>query len=286
MISIPLTIAGLLIGLMLGLTGGGGSLLSVPALLYLAELSVKDAVANSLAIVSLTSFFALVLLAKRKNIDWRVGLIFSGVSVLGAFLGAKLAIYVPGLVILTLFYLVMLASGFTMIEKTKLKQPAERVHDVSAFKLTSLGLALGAFTGLVGAGGGFLVVPALIIYAGLTMKIAVGTSLLVVSLKSLAAFIGYSSHATIDYALIGYVAALAAVGASGGVLIGTRISEVKLQFLFGLTIFVTAMFLAAYEIINWLDNAHAVPPAISLGILILFYSTIVLTLYKRVSRKV
>ena len=284
MITIPLVISGLLIGVMLGLTGGGGSLLSVPALIYFADLSVKNAVANSLAIVTITSFFALVLMAKRKNIDWRVGIIFSSISVLGAFLGAKLAAFVPALVILMLFYSVMLMSGFSMIEKAILKPQKIKRPNISLFKLTSLGFGLGAFTGLVGAGGGFLVVPVLIIYAGLGVKVAVGTSLLVVSFKSLAAFIGYSSHAVIDYSLIGYLTGLAALGAMAGVLIGSRISESRLQLLFGLTIFISAMLLSAYEIISWLDRVYVIPLYFPGGILVMFYSAIILVLRKRVSK--
>ena len=284
MITIPLVISGLLIGVMLGLTGGGGSLLSVPALIYFAGLSVKNAVANSLAIVTITSFFALVLMAKRKNIDWRVGIIFSSISVLGAFLGAKLAAFVPALVILMLFYSVMLMSGFSMIEKAILKPQKIKRPNISLFKLTSLGFGLGAFTGLVGAGGGFLVVPVLIIYAGLGVKVAVGTSLLVVSFKSLAAFIGYSSHAVIDYSLIGYLTGLAALGAMAGVLIGSRISESRLQLLFGLTIFISAMLLSAYEIISWLDRVYVIPLYFPGGILVMFYSAIILVLRKRVSK--
>jgi len=283
MLTIPLVISGLLVGAMLGLTGGGGSLLSVPALIYFADLSVKNAVANSLAIVTITSFFALLLMVKRKNIDWRVGIIFSGISVLGAFLGAKLAVFVPELIILMLFYSVMLMSGFSMIEKARLKPQIIKRPNISIFKLASLGAGLGAFTGLVGAGGGFLVVPVLIIYAGLGVKVAVGTSLLVVSFKSLAAFIGYSSHAVVNYPLIGYLTALAALGAVVGVLIGSRISESRLQLLFGLTIFISAMLLSAYEIINWLGRVCVIPPYFSGGILVLFYTAIILVLRKRVS---
>lgn len=284
MLTIPLVISGLLVGAMLGLTGGGGSLLSVPALIYFADLSVKNAVANSLAIVTITSFFALLLMAKRKNIDWRVGAIFSSISVLGAFLGAKLAVFVPGLIILMLFYSVMLMSGFSMIEKARLKPQITTRPNISIFKLASLGLGLGAFTGLVGAGGGFLVVPVLIIYAGLGVKVAVGTSLLVVSFKSLAAFIGYSSHTVIDYSLIGYLTALAALGAMVGVLIGSRLSESRLQLLFGLTIFISAMSLSAYEIINWLNGVNVIPTYFAGGVLVLFYSAIILVLRKRVTK--
>lgn len=284
MLTIPLIIAGLLVGVMLGLTGGGGSLLSVPALIYLAGLSVKDAVANSLAIVTITSFVALLLMAKRKNIDWRVGLIFSTISILGAYLGAKLAVLVPDLLILMLFYSVMLMSGFSMIEKAMSKTQIMKAPRVSVLKLGSLGVGLGAFTGLVGAGGGFLVVPVLIIYAGLGVKIAIGTSLLVVSFKSLAAFIGYSSHAVIDYSLISYLTALAALGAMAGVLIGSRISESKLQLLFGLTIFISAMVLAAYEVTVWLDEIYSVSAYVSTSILLLFYALIALALRERISK--
>jgi len=177
----------------------------------------------------------------------------------------------------------MLMSGFSMIEKARLKPQIIKRPNISIFKLASLGAGLGAFTGLVGAGGGFLVVPVLIIYAGLGVKVAVGTSLLVVSFKSLAAFIGYSSHAVVNYPLIGYLTALAALGAVVGVLIGSRISESRLQLLFGLTIFISAMLLSAYEIINWLGRVCVIPPYFSGGILVLFYTAIILVLRKRVS---
>jgi hypothetical protein len=251
MISITLIAAGILIGVMLGLTGGGGSLLSVPALIYLAGLPIRDAIANSLAIVTLTSLVALSLQIRHKRINWRVGITFSFVSVVGAFVGAKMAVWVPALIILLLFYSVMLSSGYSMISKA-IGRSANFVADVSSLRLAGLGFSLGAFTGLVGAGGGFLVVPVLVIYAGLGMKTAVGTSLLVVSLKSFAAFLGYSSHATIDYQLIGYITVYAALGACIGVSISSRIRDEKLQLLFGGVLFCSALLLGGYEIINWL----------------------------------
>ena len=250
MISIPLITAGVLIGAMLGLTGGGGSLLSVPALIYLAGLPIRDAIANSLAIVTLTSLVALSLQSRNKHINWRVGATFSVVSVIGAFVGAKLAVWIPPLTILLLFYSVMLSSGYSMISKAKGKTNNLIAH-VSSIRLAGLGLALGAFTGLVGAGGGFLVVPVLVIYAGLSMKTAVGTSLLVVSLKSFAAFMGYSSHATIDYQLIGYISVFAALGAYIGVGISSRIREGQLQLWFGVVLCLSALLLGGYEIVSW-----------------------------------
>ena len=102
--------------------------------------------------------------------------------------------------------------------------------------------------------------------------------------KSLAAFIGYSSHAVIDYSLIGYLTGLAALGAMAGVLIGSRISESRLQLLFGLTIFISAMLLSAYEIISWLDRVYVIPLYFPGGILVMFYSAIILVLRKRVSK--
>ena len=249
MIPISLIMAGVLIGAMLGLTGGGGSLLSVPALIYLAGLPIRDAIANSLAIVTLTSLVALSLQMRQKCINWHVGISFTAVSVIGAFVGAKLAVFIPALVILLLFYSVMLSSGYSMISKARGKS-GSLATAVSAIRLGVLGLFLGAFTGLVGAGGGFLVVPVLVIYAGLSMKTAIGTSLLVVSLKSFAAFIGYSSHASINYQLIGYITIFAVLGACIGVSISSRMREDKLQLWFGVVLFISALLLGGYEILN------------------------------------
>ena len=247
-----LAIAGIFIGVMLGLTGGGGSLLTVPALIYLGDLPIKDAIATSLLIVALTSMFALMLQVRLGNINWRIGLKFSFLSMVGAYLGARIAIFIPELIILGLFYIIMVACGYTMIIKINVHHPDDQSgpHDnlnLKSLKLIAVGLAMGAFTGLVGAGGGFLVVPILVLLTGLSMQIAVGTSLLVVTSKCIAGLIGYSAHATVHYEYVFFLTTIAALGATIGVFAGHRITNKQLQAIFGTAILILAITLCGYE---------------------------------------
>jgi uncharacterized membrane protein YfcA len=210
----------LLIGLSLGLLGGGGSILTVPILVYALEMEVKEAIATSLLVVGATSAAAMIQHARRGAVSWRVGPIFGVSGMAGAFLGGWLARYIPSVLLMVGFALVMLATAWAMLRNgqpvEKPRQEGECLDCLPFGKIVLDGFVVGAVTGLVGAGGGFLVVPALTLLGGLPIHLAIGTSLLVIALKSLAGFLGYLSHVSVDYFLAGVVTASAVVGSFFG----------------------------------------------------------------------
>ncbi|MEM6991186.1 MAG: sulfite exporter TauE/SafE family protein [Myxococcota bacterium] len=238
----------LVVGLVLGSLGGGGSILTVPVLVYVVGVEAKAAIATSLLVVALTSAVALIPHARRGCVRWRLGLGFGAVSMLGAYIGGWAAAFVPGTILLLLFASVMVVAGVAMLRRRK--APAAQ-HRPRPAVLGAEALAVGAFTGLVGAGGGFVVVPALALLGGLSMRAAVGTSLLVIAMKSVAGLAGHLSHATIDPVL----AAVFVVAASAGALVGSRLSHRvpadKLKRGFGVFVLVIAAFIGAQELNLW-----------------------------------
>lgn len=209
-------------GLVLGLLGGGGSILSVPILVYALGLETKSAIATSLLVVGATSLVALVPHAHRGNVLWAKGLLFGGFAMAGAFGGGQLAARVPGFVLLALFAGMMVATALAMLRPGD--EQAEHVDpsESAGWKVALEGLLVGVFTGLVGAGGGFLVVPALVLFGGVPMRAAVGTSLLIISLKSFAGLAGYLSHAAIDPSIAVVVTTAAMLGAVVGGIVSTH----------------------------------------------------------------
>ncbi len=220
-----------LMGIALGLLGGGGSIMTVPILVYLLAMPTKSAVATSLLVVGSTSVFGLVLHARAGNVQWRTGSIFAAFAMAGAFLGGRVAVYIPGGVLLGLFTALMLVTGVMMLRGKRTTSQAETdTHKaISVPKVAVEGLLVGGVTGLVGAGGGFLVVPALVLLAGLSMQHAVGTSLFVIALKSFAGFAGYASHVTIDYGTAGLVIGSALVGTFIGVKLAQIVEPARLR---------------------------------------------------------
>lgn len=215
-----------LIGLSLGLLGGGGSILTVPIFVYVLGFGAKEAIAMSLAVVGAVSLFGAVGHWRAGNVRLRVALLFGSVAMAGTFAGARLAVFVSGAAQLALFALVMLVAAFFMFRGDEEEilvpepgpdRPPSAEHAPRWRWIVLEGLAVGVLTGLVGVGGGFLIVPALVLLGRVPMKQAVGTSLLVITMKSSAGFVGYLGQVEIEWA---FVAAFTAV-AIGGILLGT-----------------------------------------------------------------
>jgi uncharacterized membrane protein YfcA len=175
-------VGALLIGVALGMLGSGGSILTVPILIYVVGEPEKLAIAESLAVVGLIALVGAVPYGLRRQIDWK-GVIWFGLpGMAGTYLGAYLSQWLPGTWQLGLFALVMLLAAYFMFRPQK---PSEhQLRKRSPFKIALEGLGVGVLTGLVGVGGGFLIVPALVLLGGLPMHLAVGTSLLIIALKS------------------------------------------------------------------------------------------------------
>ncbi len=214
----------LLMGLTLGVFGGGGSILTVPILVHALGLEAKPAIATSLLVVALTSAAALVPHARMGNVHWRTGGTFGAAGMVGAAAGGVAGRFVPGRVLLLLFAGMMVATAVAMWRGRGTSRDEKPTPSRSrpGWKVVVDGVIVGAVTGLVGAGGGFLVVPALVLLGGLPMEAAVATSLFVITLKSLAGFAGYASHVQVEIPL-----ALAFAGAASlGALLGARVAHV------------------------------------------------------------
>lgn len=236
------------VGLSLGLLGGGGSILTVPLLTYVAGMEPKQAIASSLFIVGATSVMSTFTHARSGNVQWRTGLIFGVASMAGAFLGGLAGGYIPGVVLMLLFALMMIATSIAMIRGRKNKGAGGEKKHLPIGKIIIEGLVVGAVTGLVGAGGGFLVVPALALLGGLPMPVAVGTSLLVISMKSFAGLAGYLTTVTIPWALVLGVTATAMLGALIGARLTRVVPEKALRKGFGIFVLIMGIFVLSQEL--------------------------------------
>lgn len=238
------------VGLTLGLLGGGGSILMVPLLAYVAGLPPKEAIAVSLVVVGATSLVGTLAHARRGNVRWRTGLLFGAAGMGGALLGGLAGGHVPGTVLMVAFALMMVATAAAMLRGGR--SPAgggERRHgEPPLWRILADGLAVGAVTGLVGAGGGFLVVPALTLLGGLSMPVAVGTSLLVITMKSFAGLTGYLASVSPDWGLVAAVTAAAVAGSLVGTRLASRVPEAALRRGFGVFVLVMGVLVLAMEL--------------------------------------
>lgn len=233
----------LVMGVTLGLLGGGGSILTVPILVHILDIEPRSAIAMSLLVVGATSAFAVISHARAGNVAWGTGLLFGVAGMVGAFLGGKVASHLDGAVLLMLFAAIMLVTGVAMLRPRQASTSPPPAIDLRSpkvvAKIAADGLIVGAVTGMVGAGGGFLVVPALALLGGLDMKRAIGTSLLVIAMKSFAGYAGFHGAVSIDWTIAGVFTAAAIVGSWGGVLIARHIPAERLRS--GFAVFVLVM---------------------------------------------
>lgn len=203
----------ILMGMALGLLGGGGSILAVPILLYAFGLEAKMAIALSLGVVGLTSIAGTALNWKNRNIDWQAVFYFAPAAMAGTYGGARIAAYIPGAIQLAFFAVIMFVTAFFMFRKTK--EGAKADFNPSwkrQLLIIAEGLGVGIVTGIVGVGGGFLIVPALVLLGGLSMRKAIGTSLVIIALKSAAGFWGYAQTLEIPWGVFWQFSAASIVG--------------------------------------------------------------------------
>jgi uncharacterized protein len=255
-------VGALLMGLVLGLTGSGGAILTVPILVYLFSVDAVLATTYSLGIVGFTGIAGTIRQVKNKNISWETAFTFGFASVAGVFVARRFILpLVPenlinfgdfhlskGITLLLLFAGLMLVASYSMIVK-KHKEDAERPAP-NKFTLTLKGLIIGLITGFVGASGGFLIIPVLVFSAGLPMKKAVGTSLFVVMTNCL---IGFATSLTakpaINWQFMAIFVGIAMVGIILGIQYATKISNAKLKYAFGWFILVMGIFIISKELI-------------------------------------
>lgn len=256
-------LAGAATGTVLGLFGSGGSIIATPALLYLLDVSPKSAIAMSLGIVAVTATIAALDNWKRGNVDVSVAAVFGLFGVAGTYAGARLGVVTPVVIQLVVFALVMYAAAWRMLKPVRLAVPASADVAVSAsggaaaLPCTGLfspcmahialhGVGVGVLTGFVGVGGGFLIVPALVLLSRIPMKIAVGTSLAIVAAKSYAGFAGYMGAVPIDWALMSSFTAVTVAASFAGTRIAHRFSQDTLKRAFA----VFLLFVASYILLK------------------------------------
>lgn len=214
----------LVIGMALGLLGGGGSILTVPVLVYVLGYSMKLAVPLSLVVVGVTSAFGAATHHRAGTVHWPAAVAFGPTALVGAYLGARLALSMSSQTQLTIFAVLMIAAAVSMyLGPTVWAGSDGAPRPARPFPvLALLGSAVGLLTGLVGVGGGFLYVPALVLLGGVTMKQAIGTSLVLIVMSCAAGLVSYLGHLEIDWPAAALFTGLAVVG----VRLGSRLSRV------------------------------------------------------------
>jgi len=236
------------IGVSLGLLGSGGSILTVPVLVYLIGQDEKLAIAGSLAIVGAIALAGSIPYLRKRQVDWRTVVLFGIPGMAGTYMGAWLATWVSGMVQLALFAVVMLVASWQMLKPVVLDDTPHEPREV--WKIGLDGLLVGILTGLVGVGGGFLIVPALVLLGGLSMHRAVATSLVIIALKSFTGFWKYldvldQQDLVLDWNVISVVTALGVVGSVIGSRIAGRVDQHKLRKIFGLFLIVMGVYILA-----------------------------------------
>jgi uncharacterized membrane protein YfcA len=255
-------IMALVIGLTLGLLGGGGSILTVPVLVYLLGINPVISTGYSLFIVGLSSLFGSYSYFKKDQVDLRTAAVFGVPSIIAVYLSRKVLlpaipdeifttgefIFTKSVAIMVLFAVLMIGASYSMIKGRK--DTGEETGEVKYnYPLILLeGLVVGTLTGLVGAGGGFLIIPALVLFSGLSMKMAVGTSLLIIAVKSLIGFLGDIQNHAIDWTFLLSFAALAIVGIFLGSKLSNFIPSQKLKPAFGWFVLIMGIYILGKEL--------------------------------------
>ncbi len=211
-----------LVGISLGLMGGGGSILTVPIFVYVLGYDPKLAIAMSLPVIGITSLAGAAGHWRAGNVHLRTAVTFGVIAMVGAFAGARAARLLSGGVQLALLAVIMLLAAMMMFrsaQRTPIDGGGSETHsrDMPVALLVPVALAVGVITGLVGIGGGFLVVPALVLLARAPMKQAVGTSLLVIAMNSLSGFAGYIGQVQVPWLFVSIFTTIAVAG----ILVGT-----------------------------------------------------------------
>jgi uncharacterized protein len=258
-------LASILIGVSLGLIGGGGSILTVPVLAYLFGVTTVAATSYSLFIVGVTSAVGTVSYFKKGLVNLKTALIFGIPSIIAVF--STRAFIVPAIpnelfsvgsfvltrdiLLMLLFAVLMILASYSMIKKDKKKEKSDEPQ-VQKFNYPLIlieGAVVGVLTGLVGAGGGFLIIPALVVLSKLPMKEAVGTSLLIIALKSVIGFFGESSETLIDWPFILIITSFAIVGIFIGFALSKKIEGAKLKPAFGWFVLVMGIYIILKELL-------------------------------------
>ena len=219
-------------GVLFGLFGAGGSILLVPILVYILDLPIKSALGTSLLILMVTGTVASLAHARSRNVSWWIGLRWAAIGMVAAYAGGRVAEFIPEHVLLIMFAAVVVVASLAMMRRRALA-PAVDPRSIPIAKVIVVGAGLGFFTGMMGVGGGFLLVPALVLLCGMDVKLAVGTSLLIIAVNSLGGFLGFAAHETFPWRTTLTVAAFNAAGSLVGERVGKRLPGHRLRPAFG-----------------------------------------------------
>lgn len=257
-------VASALIGISLGLIGGGGSILTMPVLVYLFGISPLLATSYSLFIVGSTSLVGTFANFRKGLVNVKTALLFGSASITTVFLTRKLIIpLVPkiilsighfdlteSLLMMVLFAILMVAASIAMIRGAKENIGIQKIHlKLNIGKLLIYGISIGLATGFLGAGGGFLLIPTLVILVGLPMKEAIGTSLFIIALNSLIGFTGDIGHFEMDWIFLAKITSVAVAGIFIGGILNKKIDGNKLKKGFGWFVLVMGCYIIIKEII-------------------------------------
>lgn len=257
-------IAAVLIGISLGLIGGGGSILTMPVLVYLFRISPSLATSYSLFVVGSTSLVGAFNNYKKGFVSIRTALLFGLSSIATVFFTRKFIVPIlpkefkigsitisESVFIMGLFAVLMVAASISMI-KDKTKEQCDVIKDSKIRNLSKLffyGIAIGIITGVLGAGGGFLLIPTLVLLGNIPMKEAIGTSLLIIALNSLIGFIGDIGHYQIDWLFLLKITAIAVAGIFAGTYLNKKISGEKLKKSFGWFVLIMGVYILLKELL-------------------------------------
>ncbi len=251
----------ILIGVTLGIIGGGGSILTVPILVYIFGLLPVPATAYSLFVVGLTALVGSAAYMKKELVDYKTAAVFAVPAFIAVFSTRRFIIpaipdliftfgefeFTKNLAVMLLFAILMLASSISMIKKSKFKE-SDSEAKFNYPMIFIEGVVVGVLTGLVGAGGGFLIIPALVLLAKLPMKMAVGTSLLIIAAKSLLGFIGDIGEIPIDWSFLLIFSTFTIAGIIAGSYLSKFISNAKLKPAFGWFVLVMGIYIIGKEL--------------------------------------
>jgi uncharacterized membrane protein YfcA len=252
----------IVIGISLGLIGGGGSILTVPVLVYIFKVDAVTATGYSLFIVGLTSAVGTVSYFKNGLVNVKTALIFGAPSIAAVFFTRSIIVpaipkevlsvgefvVTKSILMMLIFAVLMIAASYSMIKKDKKKDNENHGQQKFNYPLILIeGAVVGVLTGLVGAGGGFLIIPALVVLSKLPMKEAVGTSLVIIAAKSLIGFVGEASETQLNWQLLASVSAFAIIGIFIGTMLSKKIDGAKLKPAFGWFVLVMGIYIIIKE---------------------------------------
>lgn len=252
-------LAGLVTGIVLGMFGSGGSIVTIPALLYLLQIEPKSAIAMSMGIVALTATLTALQHWRCGHVNLAITAVFGLFGIFGTYAGARLGVIIPAFIQLSLFALMMYAAAWKMLMPEKATAKTEDsiacirtnspLTSRQLYHIALHGIIVGILTGIIGVGGGFLIVPALVLLSGLPMQQAIGTSLAIVALKSYAGFAGYAGDIAVDYRLMLVFTAIAVLGSLAGTRFACCVAPHVLKKGFGSFLLLVATYMLGQNIL-------------------------------------